>query len=244
VNKFRSTFKAILSGVGSLLFILFILLMWSAQIKSCFTTGSDNNKSGLSKDIKIIKASPTDPIHKIILERLTKIYTALELTDQVKFDVYIIKDPTSLNAASFGDGIYLFWETLVDLPDYAIDSILAHEIAHDLLLHSIKMRDVDDVRSFFTEVLSLIGGADRKTESTLQEWSSKLSLPKYSQKQEYEADEKAVKILSICGYEKSELIFANTLKYIRNCYGDSGGGFFDYHPSTDERIKKVLSLKP
>lgn len=242
MNKLRSSFKAVLSGIGSLLFILFILLMWSAQIKSCFTTGG-NNKSGLSKDIKIIKASPTNPIHKKILERLTKIYSSLDLTDEVKFDAYIIKDPSSLNAASFGNGIYLFWETLVDLPDWAIDSILAHEVAHDLLLHSRKMRDVDDVRSFFTEVLSLIGGADRRTETTLQEWSSKLTLPKYSQKQEYEADERAVKILSIYGYEKTELIFANTLKYIRNNYGDSGGGFFDYHPSTEERIQKVLSLK-
>jgi len=243
MNKLSSAFKAVLSGVGSLLFILFILLMWSAQIKSCFTAGSNNNKSELSKDMKIIKASPTNPIHKEILERLTKIYLALDLTDEVKFDAYIIKDPSSLNAASFGNGVYLFWETLIDLPDWAIDSILAHEVAHDLLLHSRKMKDVDDVRSFFTEVLSLLGSADSKTETTLQEWSSKLTLPKYSQKQEYKADKKAVEILSICGYEKSELIFANTLKYIRNNYGDSGGGFFDYHPSTEERIKKVLPLR-
>ena len=77
----------------------------------------------------------------------------------------------------------------------------------------------------------------------MHEWSSKFTLPKYSQKQEYEADEYAVRILSMSGYEKSELVFANTLKYIRNNYGDSGGGFFDYHPSTEKRIQKVISLK-
>ncbi|MDD1778464.1 MAG: M48 family metalloprotease [Candidatus Helarchaeota archaeon] len=244
MDKLRNTFKAVLGGIGSLLFVLFILLMWSAQIKSCFITGSINNKSGLSNDMKIIKASPYNLKHRMIIERLTNIYASLNLATQEKWTANFINDKSSLNAASFGNGMYLFWETLTDLPDWAIDSILAHEVAHDLLLHSRKMSDVDDVRSFFTEVLSLIGGADRGTESTLQEWSSKLTLPKYSKKQEYEADEKAVKILSICGYEKSELIFANTLKYVRNCYGDSGGGFFDYHPSTEERIKKVLSLRP
>lgn len=217
--------------------------MWSAQIKSCFTTEGINNKSGLSKDIKIIKAFPNNIRHQRIIDRLTIIYKSLDLRWQGNSDVYFINDETSLNAASFGDGIFLFWESLATLPDWAIDSILAHEVAHDLLLHSKKMKDVDDVRSFFTEVLSLFGGADHGTETTLQEWSSKLTLPKYSQKQEYEADQYAIRILSICGYEKSHMIFANTLKYLRNNYGNSGGGFFDYHPSTEARIQKALSLK-
>lgn len=243
MNKLRTVLKAVLGGIGSLLFILFILLMWSAQIKSCFTTESINNKSGLSKDIKIIKASPNNLNHRRIIERLTNIYASLDLTTQDKRTAFFINDESSLNAASFGNGVFLFWETLANLPDWAIDSILAHEIAHDLLLHSRKMREVDDVRSFFTEVLSLIGGADRRTETTLQEWSSKLTLPKYSKKQEYEADEYAVTILSIFGYEEAELVFANTLRYIKNNYGGSGGGFFDYHPSTEERIQKCFSLQ-
>ncbi len=244
MDKLRNAFKAILSGIGSLLFVLFILLMWSAQIKSCFTTGSINNKSGLSNDIKIIKASSNNSKHQIIIERLTNIYASLDLATQDKWTTYFINDKSSLNAASFGNGMYLFWETLADLPGWAIDSILAHEVAHDLLLHSRKMQDVDDVRNFFTDVLSLLGGADSRTEKTLHDWSSKLTLPRYSQKQEYEADEYAVKILSISGHEKSELVFANTLKHIRKNYGDTGGGFFDSHPSTEERIKKILSLRP
>lgn len=244
MNKLTNALKALLSGIGSLLFIIFILVMWSAQIKSCFTTEGINNKSGLSKDIKIIKASPNDLKHRMILERLTNIYASLDLRTQDKWTAYFVNDESSLNAASFGNGLYLFWETLTDLPEWAIDSILSHEVAHDLLLHSRKMQDVDDVRNFFTDVLSLFGGADSRTEKTLHDWSSKLTLPRYSQKQEYEADEYAVRILSISGNKKSELVFANTLKYIRNNYGDSGGGFFDYHPSTEERIKKVLSLKP
>lgn len=243
MNKLTNALKSVLSVICSLLVIVFILVMWSAQIKSCFTGKSINNKSNLSNETKVIKASPNNPKHRKVLERQTKIYASLDLKSQDSVDVYFINDESSLNAASFGNGIFLLWETLANLPDWAIDSILAHEIAHDLLLHSRKMRDVDNVRSFFTEVLSLIGGADKRTERTLQEWSSKLTLPKYSKKQEYEADEYAVTILSIFGYEEAELVFANTLRYIKNNYGDSGGGFFDYHPSTEERIQKCFSLQ-
>jgi len=243
MNKMKSTLKTVLSGVGSLLFVLFILLMWSAQIRSCISIGGNSNKNGLSKDIKVIETSANNFVHQRIIERLINIYKALDLTTKEYRAVYFINDKSSFNAASFGDGIFLFWETLAGLPDWAVDSVLAHETAHDLLLHSRKMRDADDVRNFFTEILSLFGGADHRTENTLQEWSSKLTLPQYSQKQEYEADEKAVEILTICGYEKPALIFADTLKYIKTKYGDSGGGFFDSHPSTEGRIQKVLSLK-
>ena len=171
MNKLTNALKAFLSGIGSLLFIIFILVMWSAQIKSCFTTEGINNKSGLSKDIKIIKASPNDLKHRMILERLTNIYASLDLRTQDKWSAYFVNDESSLNAASFGNGVYLFWETLTDLPEWAIDSILSHEVAHDLLLHSRKMQDVDDVRNFFTDVLSLFGGADSRTEKTLHDWS-------------------------------------------------------------------------
>ena len=147
MTNLRNAFKAVLSGIGSLLFILFILLMWSAQIKSCFTS----NKSGVSNKIKIIKASPNNLKHQKILERLSKIYTSTDSANQDRFDAYFINDESSLNAASFGNGIFLFWETLANLPDWAIDSILAHEIAHDFLLHSRKMQDFDDVRNFLKE---------------------------------------------------------------------------------------------
>lgn len=242
MNKLKNAFKSVLSTVGSISFIIFILIMWSAQIKSCFTTGSNNKVSGLSKDIILIETSTTNPKHQKIIERLNNIYMALNIS-QVERTAYFVNVETSLNAASLGNNVYILWETLANYPEWVIDAILAHEIAHDLLLHSRKMRDVDDVRKFFTEVLSLLGGADHRTQTTLQEWSSNLTLPKYSQKQEYEADKKAVEILLICGYEKSELIYANTFKYIQKNYGDSGGGFFDHHPSTEERIQEVLSFK-
>ena len=62
------------------------------------------------------------PKHKKLIERLTYIYLSLGATNVNQFNVRIINDPSSLNAASFGNGRYLFWETLADLPQEAIDS--------------------------------------------------------------------------------------------------------------------------
>lgn len=243
MNKLIGGFKSILGGIVSLLFIIFIIVMWSAQIKSCFTFDSTDKSSEQKNGLEILEPSLVNPKHRKLVIHMEKIYASLGLGDESQFDVYFINEENSLNAASFGDGIYILWETLANLPDWAIDSILAHEIAHDLLLHSRKMRDADDLRNFLTEILSLFGGADRNTEKTLQDWSSKLVLPKYSKSQEYEADSYAVVILFQCGYEKPELIFADTLILIRNRFGESGGGFFDFHPSMDERVQHILALR-
>lgn len=237
LKRLKGSLSAVLSGVGSLLFILFILVMWSAQIRSCFTS----SKPPSSSKMKIVKMSPDNLKHRIVCDRLSKVYASLNLTGDNIFEARFTEDKTSLNAVSLGNGKFLLWETLADLPEWAIDSVLAHEVSHDLLLHSRKVGDFDDVRGFFTEVLSLFGGADRKTEKVLQDWSSDLTLPKYSRSQEYEADKYAVKILSHCDYENPALTYSKTLSYIRDHYGDSGGGFFDYHPSTQERIAKILS---
>lgn len=241
MNKLIDVFKSILGGIGSILFVIFIIVMWSAQIKSCFIFDSTNKSSEKTNNHKILEASLDNSKHHKLLVHMKKIYASLGLEDKKQFHVYFINEENSLNAASFGDGKYIFWETLANLPDWAIDSILAHEIAHDLLLHSRKMRDADDLKSFFTEILSMVGGADRNTEKTLQDWSSKLILPKYSKSQEYEADEYAAEILFKCGYEKPELIFSDTLSLIKNKFGDSGGGFFDFHPSTNERVQHILA---
>jgi Zn-dependent protease with chaperone function len=238
LKRLNGILRQALSGIGSLLFVLFILLMWSAQIRSCFTS----NKPPSSSKMKIVKASLDNAKHRILCDKLSKIYASLNLTGDNIFEARFIDDKKSLNAASLGNGRFLLWETLADLPEWAVDSVLAHEVSHDLLLHSRKVEDFDDVRGFFTEVLSLFGGADKKTEKVLQDWSSNLILPKYSRSQEHEADKYAVKILSHCGYENPALTYSKTLSYIRDKYGDSGGGFFNYHPSMKERIEKILSV--
>lgn len=236
INKLKDLFSSILGGLILLGIILFFLIIWSAGIYSYFFSATD--KTQLSHDLKIIEASQSNLKHNKIIKRFMEIAHQVGYSEDV-LEIYFIDEPSSLNAVSFGDGIFIFWESIADLPDWVQDSILSHEIAHDLLLHSRKMQELDDVRDFFTEVLSLFGGADSETEKTLQNWSSKLVIPQYSQQQELEADCDALLILSLYGYEKADETFSNALNYIRDNYGDRGGGFFDSHPSTDERLENI-----
>jgi Zn-dependent protease with chaperone function len=243
LNKITNVLKSVIGGIFSLLFIILIIIVWSANIKSCFTFGYSKDKSGLTNEREILEASDNNENHKKIIGRMTKIYIALGLGGEDTFEAYFVNNEDELNAASYGDGVYLFWETLVYLPDDALDSVLSHELAHDLLYHNRNMEEVDDVRSFFTEAFSLIFGGDRAAEKTLQDWSSNITMPQYSKPLEYEADKKAVIILSQLGYNKPAKTYSDMLKLLKELFGNTGGGFFDYHPSTDERIQNVLSLK-
>ena len=67
------------------------------------------------------------------------------------------------------------------------------------------------------------------------------ALPKYSRKQEFEADAKAVEILTELGYNEPEKQLSETLQVLLDKYGNLGGGFFDNHPSTTERIQRLRS---
>lgn len=66
------------------------------------------------------------------------------------------------------------------------------------------------------------------------EGSNPLSWASYSRPQELAADRHAVTILRRAGYSKTVMI--NTLTWIMQVEGNSGGGFLSTHPATNERI--------
>jgi Zn-dependent protease with chaperone function len=67
------------------------------------------------------------------------------------------------------------------------------------------------------------------------------ALPKYSRNQEFEADAKAVEILTELGEDKPEKELSDALQVLLDKYGNFGGGFFDSHPATAERIQRLRS---
>ncbi len=242
IAKIKDAARGLIENVGLFIFILLLIIIGAARLSSCVITKDKDNDYSFPEGVKAVEFGKENHRHLKIAEHFISIYFASSNKNQ-KPHIYFLTDLSSLNAVSFGNGTFLFWESVADLPDWAIDSIIAHEIAHDLLLHSRKIQDVDDVRGFFTEVLALLGGADSNTEKTLQKWSSKITLPKYSQKQEFEADIHAVKILTKNGYKQANNIYAKTLKFIKDKYGDAGGGFFDSHPSIEARIMNVEKIE-
>jgi predicted Zn-dependent protease len=64
-------------------------------------------------------------------------------------------------------------------------------------------------------------------------------LPKYSRTQEFEADAKAVEILTILGDQCPAHEMSEALQVLIEKYGNTGGGFLDSHPATTERIQRL-----
>lgn len=232
-NFFSSLINVSITGIV----ILVMIFIWAAQIKSCFST---SDKNPVQPKLNIVQFDKNNKSHTIISNQFTKIASNI-YPSKFKFDYLFVRDVNTLNAASFGNGRFIFWEFLANLPSFVIDSILAHEIAHDILLHSKKKSDLDDLRNFFIEIIGMT--SNRKSEKVMHEWSSNLVLPVYSRSQELEADTKAIYILSLAGYSKPKQVYFEMLSYLRNKYGNSGGGFFDSHPSLDERIQNIANLR-
>jgi Zn-dependent protease with chaperone function len=236
-HKVNRAFKALWGGIVSAFFALLVILFWSADISSCIK-GNDSAEEKEAAKLKIIEVSVKNVRHVKIENALDSLWLRVTAKENPKL---FIVDSDDINAASFGSGRFLVWDGLADLPDSMIDAIFAHEIAHDILRHSKKAQDVKDLTDFVGDVLSVFGQADAPTENTLKKWVGYTALPKYSRTQEFEADAKAVEILGKLGYSQPEKRLGETLQVLLDKYGNRGGGFFDSHPATAERIQRLRS---
>lgn len=237
-HKMKRGVRTFFRGIVSVFFLLLMLVLWGANFSSCIS-GKDSTRKSEAIKVKIVEVDVSDARHAKIKDALDSIwFGATSAKDGPKL---FIADSREINAASFGSGRFLVWDGVANLPDSMIRAILAHEVAHDLLRHSKKAQDVKDLTDFLGDVLSSVGQADAETEGTLKKWVGYTTLPKYSRNQEFEADAKAIKILTALGDNESEKHLSETLQVLLDKYGNLGGGFFDDHPSTAERIQRLRS---
>ncbi len=122
-------------------------------------------------------------------------------------------------------------------------AIAAHEVAHDVLLHSRRAQDAAALLKFVAELLSIAGGADPEGEATIRSWLESTALPRYSQKHEFEADARAVLLLDRMGDPRASHTYERTLNELLGRYGNAGGGFLDSHPATTERIARLKAIR-
>ncbi len=230
--------KTLWGGIVSAFFVLLTIIFWGANISSCIS-GGDSARERDAKKLNIIEVNDKNDRHVRIEHALSRVWFGA--TDDKENPKLFVADAPNINAASFGSGRFLVWDGVADLPDSMIDAIFAHEVAHDILRHSKKAQDVKDLTDFFGDVLSVFGRTDASTEKTLKTWVGYTALPKYSRNQEFEADAKAVEILKKIGCEEPEKQLSETLQVLLDKYGNLGGGFFDNHPSTTERIQRLRS---
>lgn len=235
--------KAILRLVGSGFFILIVVVANLADCHSCVRRLSgDRGALMTGADRRIVEPNQADANHRRIVASLVRLYAASGQRQPEVARVFI-EESIELNAASFGDGVFLFNEGDGALPDWALDSIAAHEVAHDILRHSKKSKELSDVLDVLAEVVVVFGGR-KDAEQDVHEVVARAALPTYSRSQEYEADAKAIELLAQAGGENARQLMANTLRLLLAETGDTGGGFFDSHPSTKERIATLEGTPP
>jgi len=156
--------------------------------------------------------------------------------NQVK--VGVMDDP-SINAANAGNNEFLVTTGLLkQANDTQLQSVLAHEIAHQDLNHVQKTQTLGTGLNIGMVLLDqIIPGS-----GALTPIAGELLLRKYTRGEEYAADKHGVQLLQRAGLPGKQMM-AETLSWLmQSSGGSSGGGFLSTHPGTTDRVTAVKAL--
>jgi Zn-dependent protease with chaperone function len=156
--------------------------------------------------------------------------------DQVK--VTVMAD-SHVNAANGGAGdFYVTTGLLQKANDAELRAILAHEIAHADLGHVNKMQTA----GLGVGIGAAILGALWPGTEQLAPIAGELVLSHYSRTEESAADQHGVEILNRAGYPGRQMM-VSALTWLANTEGNNGGGFFETHPATSDRIRALSAMR-
>ena len=134
--------------------------------------------------------------------------------------------------AMYSDGKVYLSEGLFKFDDHVLRFVIAHEIAHQRLGHINKIRAMSwGVTGAMMVVGYLVPGA-----GLLNYAVNPAVTNNFTKAQEHEADLAAYNACRCMGMSKEEII--RTLRTMQASTADAGG-FWDKHPSWDERMKHI-----
>jgi predicted Zn-dependent protease len=154
-----------------------------------------------------------------------------------------ILDSAELNAFSTSGGHIFVTRALLGcaISEDTLAAVLAHELAHIQLQHSIKAIKSNRVINAFAQTgSSLAGLAVSELTEILDEAAQDIVSAMqegYSQNQEFAADTLALELLADAGYEPSSLVAM--LQALKQNPSPLPGGFGKTHPSPDDRIAQL-----
>lgn len=179
---------------------------------------------------------------------LNKIINTLALNsgEAEPFNGYhvMILDSTEVNAFATSGGHIFITKGLLSTAksEDEIAAALSHEMAHVQLKHSLKAIKTSRWTSAGISVLNTaaqLSSAELASsmDGMVNDQISTMVNNGYSQSQEFQADEKALTILSCAGYNPSAMI--DLLNSLNAVQGSSGSGMFKTHPTPEKRISKA-----
>ncbi|MDR2731374.1 MAG: M48 family metalloprotease [Treponema sp.] len=158
----------------------------------------------------------------------------------------MVLDSGEPNAFSTPGGHIFITKGLLDIvtSEDALAGIIAHELAHVMLKHGLKIIDdmkiVSEADIMARQARAFAGNSGTKILSfrdSVNEIFNSMIKSGYSQPQEYEADTLALKLLADAGYPPGGLLeILDTLKTVRD------GGINSTHPSPARRIANIERL--
>jgi len=147
-----------------------------------------------------------------------------------------VMEDSHINAANAGGGSFFVTTGLLQRAnDSQLSGVMAHEVAHADLGHVTKLKTIATGVNLAAVLLDAVGirGAG------LVPIAGELLVERpYSREAEYQADRHGAELLTRTGRDgKAQM--ADTLTWLQQSEGASGGGFFATHPSTPDRIERV-----
>lgn len=181
-----------------------------------------------------VDAAQVDRLKRLMLPLLAVMNNPLA-PEQTQ--VSLVDDP-QINAGSAGRGQFIVTTGLLNKAnDVQLQSILAHEIAHDDLGHVAKAQALGAGLNIATVLLGqYFPGSEQ-----LAPLAGTLAIRAYGRKEEYEADRHGVELLRKIHPNGKEMM-VSTLTWLQQTAGSGEGGFFATHPTTDDRIDRVRNM--
>ena len=218
-----------------------VLLSGCATSSTSGPSGSPSGRTPSGSPTAGAPATKAAPIDAAQAERIKRIMVPLiQVMDhprplnQVK--VAVTSDQ-EINAASAGGGEFLVTAGLLQKAnDQQLMAVLAHEVAHDDLGHVAKAQALGAVTGIGAIILDQIFPGTGQ----IAQIPGALITRSYSRKEEYDADKHGVVLLKRIGQPKEVMI--DTLTWLMQSEGASGGGFFATHPATGDRIEALKKL--
>ena len=160
-----------------------------------------------------------------------------------------ILDSDEINAFATSAGhIFITRGLIANAPsEEALAGVIAHEVAHIQLKHGLNAIKnarasqalVQTGAAVASETMNLGELTDVFTQS-IGDIVNTMVVSGYSQKQEFEADGKALSLMAASGYDPNGLMLM--LRTLEKNYTPSGSGFGKTHPSPSDRIKNAEKL--
>jgi Zn-dependent protease with chaperone function len=201
-------------------------------------SGSDSASPSPPSTSSRAPSTSSRPVDARQAQRLQRVMTPLVKAmnrplalNQVKVG---IMDDTHINAASAGGGEFYVTRGLLERAnDQQLAGVLAHELAHDDLNHVAKAQTLGAGVNIGMIILDQIfPGA-----GAVAPIAGQLVMNRYTQSEEFAADRHGMEILQKAGLPPSTM--ADTLTWLMQTEGGSGGGFFATHPATGDRIEAL-----